>query len=276
MKKYLSLLFIAINVYGCYAPRYVYSPPAQIIPLLQKKNELEVSAFYSGSINAFKTAGNYNHGFDMQGAWAVTNHFALTLDESTNRERNGSNDTFFQNDSSVLSYKRNFTGFSAGYYTSLKNNSKMQLQVFGGAAFGSSKIFDDFSSNSSQVNKYHFSRVTKLFIQPALIYSPVKLFSASLSSRFTQVVFTNIRTNYTATELNNYILDSIGISPVFFWEPAVCYSVGFKKSPVKIRLQGSITVLLNHRFVEHHDTNVGIGMTYDFLRSKQKKPAASK
>ena len=40
---------------------------------------------------------------------------------------------------------------------------KMQFQVFGGAAFGSSKIFDDFTSNSIQVNKYHYSTGNKIF-----------------------------------------------------------------------------------------------------------------
>lgn len=262
-------------MYACYSPRYVYSPPTQNIPSLNKKNDLELSAFYAGSINAFEEKGNHNRGFDLQTAWAVSNHFAVMLNESARWEMNGGNDSFFPSDSSLLSYKRNFTEVGAGYFTSAGNNKKMQFQVFGGAAFGSSKIFDDFISNNVQVNKYHYSSVTKVFIQPALMYSPFKTFSTALSSRFTEVLFTHIRTNYTSSELDNYLLDSIGVSPVFFWEPAVCYTFGFKNFPVKFELQGSISILINHRFVEHRDGNLGIGLIYNFLKNTKNKPATS-
>lgn len=276
MKFIASVIFVSISIYSCYSPRYVYSPPTQNVPLLHKKNDLEFSAFYAGSVNAFEAKDNYNRGFDIHSAWAVSNHFAAMLNESIRWENNGGNDSFFPNDSSFLSYKRNYTEVGAGYFTSLENNNKMQLQVFSGAAFGSSKISDDFISNNVQMNKYHDSRVTKIFIQPAFIYSPAKNFSAALTSRFTAVMFTHIRTNYTSAELDNYILDSIAVSPVFFWEPAVSYTFGFKKFPVKFRIQGSISVLLNHRFVEHRSTNTAFGIEADFSKKKNNKAASSK
>jgi hypothetical protein len=275
MKIIISLFIISMSMHACYSPRYVYNPPTQNIPLLNKKNDLELSAFYAGSINAFKEKGNYNRGFDLHAAWAVSNHFAVMLNESVRWEKNGGNDSFFPNDSSFLSYKRNFTELGAAYFTSAGNNKKLQFQVFSGAAFGSSKIFDDFISNTIQVNKYHYSSVTKIFIQPALIYSLFKTFSTAFSSRFTEVLFTHIRTNYTSAELNNYVLDSISVSPVFFWEPAVNYTFSFKKFPVKFQIQGSITVLLNHRFVEHRNTNIGIGLIYKFPNNTKNKQAAS-
>ena len=275
MRKYIFLLFISIGVCSCYSPRYVYSPPTQNIPLLDKKNDVELSAFYGGAINFFKEKGNYNRGFDIQSAWAITSHFAVMINENSRWEKNGGNDSFFPADSSFLSYKRNFTEFGLGYFTTRGENIKMKFQAFGGAAFGSSKIFDDFISNSIHYNKYHYSNVTKLFIQPALIYSFFKNFSVALSSRFTEVIFTHIRTSYTPAELRNYLLDSIGVSPVFFWEPAVSYTVGFKKIPVKFQLQGALTVLLNRRFVEHRNSNIGLGITYNFKNAKQKKQAVS-
>jgi hypothetical protein len=264
-----------MSIHACYSPRYVYSPSTQNIPSLNKKNDFQFSAFYAGTINAFKEKGNYNRGFDFHTSWAPGNHFALMLNESVRWEKNGANDSFFPNDSSFLSYKRNFTEAGAGYFTSVENNKKMQFQVFGGVAVGSSKINDDFISNNVEVSKYHHSRVTKVFIQPALNYNLFTRLSTALSSRFTEVLFTHIRTNYTPAELNNYLLDSIGVSPVFFWEPAVNYTFSSKKLPVKFQLQGSITVLLNHRFVEHRNTNIAIGLIYNFLKIKENKPAAS-
>ena len=272
--KTISFFLISVSMYACYAPRYVYNPPTQNIPLLNKKNDFEVSAFYAGSLNPFRGKGDYNRGFDLQAAWAVSNHFAVMLNENVRWEKNVGNDSFFPTDSSMLSYKKNFTEVGAGYFTSAGNNKKLQFQIFGGTAFGSSKIFDDFTSNNVRLNKYHYSSVTKIFIQPALIYSVFRTFSTALSSRFTEILFRNIRTNYTPSELNNYKLDSISISPVFFWEPAVNYIFSFKKLPVKLQLQGSITVLLNHRFVEHRTSNIAIGLIYNFPKdAKNKQPA---
>jgi hypothetical protein len=274
MKFFFCFIVISSMLCSCYSPRYVYSPSTQNIPLLNKKNDLEFSAFYAGSLNAFKGKGNYNRGFDIQSAWAVSNHFALMVNESARWEKNGANDTFFYSDSSSLSYKRNFTEFGAGYFSLMHHNAKMKIQLFGGVAFGGSKITDDYFSNGIQTDKYHNSKVTKIFIQPALIYSPTKKFSGALTSRFTEVIFAHINTNYTLNELDNYILDSLNTSPVYFWEPAVSYTFGFKKVPVKIRVQGSITILINHRFVEHRTGNLALGVIADISQKKIKEPAS--
>lgn len=273
----IIIIFVLASSYlcSCYSPRYVYSPSTQNIPLLHKKNDLEFSAFYAGSINVFNEKGNSNQGLDIQAAWAFSNHFAAVLNESLRWEKDGGNDSFFPGDTSLLSYKRNFTEIGTGYFTSPGYNQKMQFQVFGGVAFGSSDISDKYISNNVQTNKYHNSNVTKIFIQPAVIYSPEKNFSTALTSRFTAVIFTHIHTNYTSGELDNYILDSLTVSPVYFWEPAVSYTFGFKKLPIKLRIQGSISVLLNHRFVEHRTGIVSLGIIAD-LPKKRTKGAASK
>lgn len=276
MKNILIGFFICCYISSCYTPRYVYSPSTQNVPSLDKKNDVELSANYGTSIDIFHSNGNYNHGLDLHTAWAFSNHFAMMLNENFRWESNGTNDTFFQGDSSFLTYQRNFTEMGAGYFTSMKKNKKMLFQVFAGAAFGSSKVSDDFFSNSILTKKYHISRVTKFYIQPAFIYKPGPRFSAALSSRFTEILFSHIRTNYTPTEQNNYLLDSITASPAFFWEPALTYTFGFKKFPFKFRMQGSISVLLNHRFIEHRSSNIGIGLVSGFTERKSKKKVDSK
>lgn len=276
IKNCFIFLFISIALSSCYAPRYVYGPSTQNIPLLNKKNDVELSAFYGGSLNDFKGEGNHNRGFDIHTAWAISNHFAIMFNESARWEKNGDNDTFFYNDSSSLSYKRNFTEFGFGYFSSVHHNEKMKFQVFGGIAFGTSKISDDYFSNGIQTDKYHNSNVTKIFIQPALIYSPTKLFSGALTSRFTEIIFAHINTNYTLAELDNYILDSLRTSPIYFWEPAVSYTFSFKKIPVKLRLQGSVSILLNHRFVEHRTGNIALGIIADISKRKKVKESDSK
>ena len=276
MRIFVAFFFVSITLNSCYTPRYVYSPPTQNIPSVHKKNDLEFSAFYAGSVNTFKTKDNYNQGFDIQSAWAASNHFAIILSESARWERNSSNDTYFANDSSLLSYKQNYLEIGGGYFNSPKANPKMQLQIFGGAAFGSSKISDNYRSNNTSTNKYHDSYVTKIFIQPAVLYSPFKNFLTTLSSRFTAVIFTHIHSNYTLNELDNYNLDSLTVSPVYFWEPAVSYTIGIKKFPIKFRIQGSISILLNKRFVEHRSSNIAFGIVSDFSQKKKSKAASTK
>lgn len=276
MKNILISFFICFYISSCYTPRYVYSPVTQNIPSIDKKNDVELSASYATSIDIFHSKSNYNRGLDLHAAWAFSNHFAIMLNENFRWERNSTNDTYFQGDSSFLTYKRNFIELAAGYFTSMKKSKKMQFQVFAGAAFGSSRISDDFFSNGILTKKYHQNRVTKLFIQPSFIYKPGSNFNAALSSRFTEILFSHIQTNYTSVELNNYLLDSLTFSPVFFWEPALTYTFGFKKFPFKFRVQGSVSVLLNHRFVEHRSSNIGIGLVSNFLNHKQKKSSGSK
>ncbi len=273
MKKIIFSFFISCFISSCYTPRYVYSPPTQNIPGISKKNDLELCANYGTSLDIFHSKSNYNHGIDLHTAWALANHFAIMVNENFRWESNNANDTYFQGDSSFLTYKRNFAEIGFGYFTPMKKNKKMQFQFFAGAAFGSSKISDDFSSNSILSKKYHQSRTTKFFIQPAFVYKPGANFNAALSTRFTEIVFSHIRTNYTSTELGNYLLDSLTFSPAFFWEPALTYTFGFKKFPFKFRLQSSISVLLNHRFIEHRSSNISIGLVSNFIQRKQKKRA---
>lgn len=276
MRSFILFFFVCVTLFACYTPRYVYSPTTQNIPSVAKKNDLEFSAFYAGSVNTFKTKDNYNQGFDMQSAWAASNHFAIILNESARWERNSGNDSYFANDTSLLSYQQNYVEIGGGYFSSSKANPKMQVQIFVGAAFGSSKISDNYRSNNITTNKYHNSYVTKIFIQPAVLYSPFKNFLTVLSSRFTAVIFTHIHSNYTANELDNYNLDSLTVSPVYFWEPAVSYTIGIKKLPIKLRIQGAISILLNKRFVEHRSSNVSFGIVSDFSQKKKAKAASLK
>ena len=273
MKKRIGLLLFltaGVSLHSCYSPRYVYSPVTQNIPQIHNKNDWEVAGSYSGSLPVFEEKGNYNSGFDIHTAWAFSKHFAVTVNRSFHWEKNGNNDTFYPGDTSLLSYKRNFSEMGIGYFASPLYNPKMQFQLFAGVAVGKSNIFDDYFSGNTQVRKYHESNVTKLYLQPAVNFTPSKYVSAALSSRFTAVIFTHIHSNYSPTELANYLLDSLTVSPVFFWEPGFTLTVGFKKMPVKIQAQGSLAVLLNHRFVEHRTGNFGLGIVADFSKKKIK------
>ena len=276
MKNIFAIICLCCYLSSCYTPRYVYSPVTQNIPSIDKKNDVEFIANYSTSVDLLRSKRNYNNGIDLHSAWAFSKHFAGMLNENIRWESNNTNDTYFAGDSSQLSYKRNFTEVAVGYFTPMKENRKMVFQVFFGVALGHSKISDQFFSNGSSISKYHQSRVSKLFVQPAFVYKLTSGFSTAISMRFTKTTFSKINTNYTDAELNNYLLDGLTFSPVYWWEPAMTYTFGLKKFPLKFRVQGTISVLLNHRFVEYRTSNVSIGIVYNPLHRKIKKEPPAK
>lgn len=144
----------------------------------------------------------------------------------------------------------------------------MKFQAFAGTAFGAFEINDHYISGGNVTEKYYHGKPVKIFVQPSITYHLFKNFWATLSSRTTAVIFNHIHTDYTPVELDNYILDSLTVSPVFFWEPAVNYTYAFKKFPVKVRLQGSLAILINHRFVEHRTGNIALGLVTDFQKKR--------
>ncbi|MGH2564928.1 MAG: hypothetical protein ACRDE5_10460, partial [Ginsengibacter sp.] len=124
--KNLQFIILLVSAFfcldSCYSPRYVYSPSVQNVPSLHRKNDLEFSGFYAGSFYAFKEKGNYNRGFNIHTAWAITNHLAVMFNQSYQWEKNGGNDSFFPADSSHLSYKRNFSEVGVGYFSPIEYN----------------------------------------------------------------------------------------------------------------------------------------------------------
>lgn len=268
MRRFTLLVLIASCLASCYSPRYVYGPSTQNIPLLQEKNDFEVSANYGGSLNVFQSYHNYNRGLDLHGAYALSDHFALMVNKNFRWERNGNPGTH-PKDSSNLFYKRNFTEIAAGYYTGLGRKTGTQFQVFAGAAFGKSKLSDQSILNGILLNKFFNDNVTKLFIQPALIGNISDNFAIAFSTRFTNVSFSNIQTDYTSEEVNKFQLDSLSHFNMLFWEPAINITFGFPDVPVKFRYQMGFAILTGGHFYWHRNTNVGIGIVYDFRSSKK-------
>ena len=269
MKKFLLIILIPVGFISCYSPRYVYSPATQNIPLLKQKNDVEAAVFYAGSYNLLASRENYNRGLDLHAAYAVSDHVGLMLNESIRWERNGNSETH-PRDSSSLFYKRHFTEAGIGYFTDLGKSSKSQFQVFGGMAFGKSNISDHGIFSGTQMQKFHNSTVTKIFIQPALIGNFSHNFSLAFASRITMAYFSNIQSNYTSEELQDYQLDSLSLSPLIFWEPALNLTFGFQDVPVKFRFQMALSVLVSKHFYWHRNSNIGFGVVYDFKSLKRK------
>ncbi len=204
-------------------------------------------------------------GYDLQAAYALTNHWAIQVNKFNRTERNAGDFDAGQRDSVVINYKRNLTEIGAGYYRALNDNKHAMFQVFGGVGFGKFS-FTDIGRNRNNVfhNRYHNMSITKIFIQPAFIIRGKRNFAASFSSRHSLIFFKKVITDYTATELNNYRLDSLTISPRILWEPCMLYNFGFKKVPgLQFEFQTGFSFLVSRRFADARFFNFSGGAVLD-------------
>ncbi|MEO6328087.1 MAG: hypothetical protein ABIO55_04110 [Ginsengibacter sp.] len=276
--KYVSLFILPV-FFSCYSPRYVYSPSTQHIPLVKKRGDFNVGGYFAtggGSSNiAHVGSQNYNAGMDLNSAYALSDHFAIMINKYNRWEKNNGANDFNIGDSSIIKYKRGLTELATGYFTVLRNHSKKSFfQLFAGVAFGKFQINDNSVNNGFHFSKFHNANIAKIFLQPAIIIGPQENFTASFSSRITEVFYNKINTNYSATELDNYLLTGLSSSPVFFWEPAMNYSYAFKKPKgVRVNLQSGFTVLLNKRFIDYRTINLALGITVnnDLFKKKVTK-----
>lgn len=261
--KSLSYFFIfagaLLILNSCYSPRYVYSPAAHNVPVLEKKGDSKLAANYSTNLAEDAV------GFDIQGAYAFTKHWAAQVNYFYRKEYRTGYDRSSSNDLSSVDYRRNLTEIAIGYYRQLKKTQPVFFQVFAGTGFGKFGFTDagaDF--NGVLRNRFHNTDITKLFIQPALQVKSRGSFIASFSSRYSLIYFKNIKTDYTATELENYKLDSLSYSPSLFWEPAMVFAFGHKKLPgINFEFQNGYSFLMSRRFVDYRSFNFSMGLLFD-------------
>ncbi|WP_462261405.1 hypothetical protein [Ferruginibacter sp.] len=267
---FFNFAFLLFCLSSCYTPRYMYSPSAHNVPVLTKKGDSKLAVNYSvnpvdNSVKDSIPVKAKARGYDLQAAYAITNHWAVQLNYFHRTERNAGDFDAGNRDSVVINYKRNLTEIGLGYFHALNENKRSFVQIFAGAGFGKFSFTDNGrDQNRIYRSHYHHVNVTKLFIQPALTVRGKRNFAASLSLRSSIIFFKNIATDYNATELNNYKLDSLSYSPRVFWEPAMVNTFGFKKLPgVQLEFQMGFAFLVSRRFVDARVFNISGGLLFD-------------
>ncbi len=261
-------LFVMVLVFSsCYSPRYVYSPSTQNIPQINKKGDVILGGYFASgggsSRHSYPHVHAYNLGMDLHSAYAMSDHFAVIINKYNRWEKNDGANDFNLGDSSIIKYHRGLTEFGAGYFTSMKRDREHNFfQVFAGVSFGKFRLNETSLNNGIPFTRFHNSKITKLFVQPGFILGQKKKFSTSFSSRFNAIFYNKIKTDYNSTELDNYLLDDLSSSPVFFWEPATTFSFGFKKlKSFRFNFQSDFAVLMNKRFIDYRTINFAFGIT---------------
>ncbi|MEO7445748.1 MAG: hypothetical protein ABIT96_09915 [Ferruginibacter sp.] len=270
MKNCLVLIFLwSCGAAGCYSPRYVYSTPAQNVPVLAKKGDAEIAAYYSTNLasrsdDASKNLSVKNNGYDIHAAYAYSRHGALQFSFAGRSETNDGN-YLSRRDSVTIKYRRFMMEAGIGYYQPLHDQQHFNFQFFAGMGTGHYRINEKRpnTSMSGETNFYHV-KALKVYLQPALLVNPYKTFNSGFSSRFSIVKLYDDKSDYFPQDLDNYKLDSLTRFPVIFWEPAFINSLGFKNIPaLRLEFQAVFTFLLSRNFVDARPFNFSAGIYLD-------------
>jgi hypothetical protein len=252
----------------------MYSPSATNVPVFTKKGDSKLAACYSNTAyGGHDVKSLYNYGFDIQAAYALNNHWLVLLNQANRYEKSTGNTETYYLDSNSIRYKRSMTELGAGFFTAVKDSSKLYVQLTGGIGFGKF-VLDDNGKDAinGYYNRYHQAGVTKLFIQPALQFRYSKNFSSSFASRFIVLWYHSIKTNYLPDEQQRYLLDDLVTSPRTFWEPAVINNFSFKKLPaLQFELQFGFAALISKRFIDYRSVNISAGAVLDIAAFRNKR-----
>lgn len=279
----LVICILTATQFSCYTPRYVYSPSAQNVPLLTEKGDAKFGALYSTNLTGTKTIddqsfkGNSN-GVDLHAAYAVSKSVAVQANFFSRSEINGGNFSGIS-DSSVIRYKRNLTEVGIGYFTNISEAELGQLsfQVFAGLGSGEFSFTDNSKDNNGlQTFNMHKAKVTKFYIQPAIMVRNKKKSMAAVSSRFSIINYGNVKTDYSADQLAIYELSELTKGPVVFWEPTFVNAIGIADLPIRVEYQVGLSVLMSRRFIDSRSFNFSIGIQSDFSKLFKKKAPAKK
>ncbi len=256
----LAIFIVTVSFTSCTTNRYIYSASPANNPYLTKKGNAELTGYYSSDANS-DPPREYARGIDLQGGYAVGDHWAVIAGYLNRRERDINNESSSGN--SFISYKRNFIDIGTGYFTSLNESKGLYFNLYGGYAVGK------FSFEEDNYRRYHESVIHKWFLQPGLNFITKEYFRMSFAGKISFVHYGDIKTTYTIEELSKYGLDRIAGKTICFFEPSFNVQFGTRKIPwVKIvfLMSGTSNYQPANTFLDVRGTNVSLGLSFDFFK----------
>lgn len=259
-----TILFAA----SCETPRHIYSPVAHNVPVLTQKGDSKIGAVYStNAVGEESKDGvkidNRSRGYDLHGAVAITNSFAIQAAHAYRWEK-----TTGGPDSITLRYKRNLTELGVGYYLPVNAKKNTFFQVFAGAGLGQFS----FTDNDKTGTYFHQANITKIYLQPAILFKSKGSFTTSVSLRFSGINYSKVKTNYTPNQLSDYYLEDLTGRAKWFFEPASVSSFGFKGLPgLKFEVQAGLSFLMAREYRDYRKFNFSIGSWLDMGQLFKKK-----
>ncbi|HET7116561.1 MAG TPA: hypothetical protein VFI29_08730 [Hanamia sp.] len=257
---------------SCTTRRYVYSASPANSPYFNKKGESELAGYFSSS--APNLPRGYANGFDLHGAYAISDHWALTTGYFNRKEKDiGMYNSNMPFDSSVIRYKRKLFGVGAGYFIAVNPKKTITFNMYGGMDFGKFSFTENGWENGIPGDRFHNSNITKWFIQPSINFMPGRYFHASIILKNSFVHYGGITTSYTTDELDYYSLNKIANKTIYFIEPAWDIQLGLPEIPwLKVDMMWSFvsTHIFDNTLLDVRGLNFSIGLSTDLSQIRKK------
>jgi hypothetical protein len=205
--------------FSCRVPRYAYAPARVNAPLFQQKNEIQMN----GSIAVL-------NGLDGSGAYAFTSHFGAMLNGYAQNDWNGGNDYGYLHPQKI-EYRRRAIDLGAGVYSQI-DSTQMHVELFAGVGTGkfsleeNGKIYHPNGTDSSYSRNYKCN-LQRVFIQPAFGISSSNL-QLIFFTRFMFQRFHQVKTDYAANEIIDYLIPESSGRFYSFIEPGLTFRAFFK------------------------------------------------
>lgn len=243
----LFVLFLGFT--GC-QPCF-YAPSAHNVPLFTEKGQVNGTASYQ--------FGTISFGWNIQGAVAVTDHFAL-MGNYNHYRGNAKTSPWFEEEFESF-FRSNMGEGGLGYY--MPFGDQMVFEAYAGAGGSSINTDYDWYDNTGTSTV----KTTCYFIQPAIGYYN-KHMQLAFSSRFRFVDFRDISYSSTLVEDAKEYLDDLQLSHVStFLEPAFTFRIGSEN--VKFQLQTMFSLPVGDMEVTEYDPfNINFGIFF-FIQKKK-------
>lgn len=222
MRLLVGLLILSISTLmaSCTQPRYVYNPPVRNLHYFKQKGQVKLAADWATgpSRNDGGGSDSYDHGFDLQAAYAVSDHWALMASYYNRKESD--NISIFSSSSinqySKIDYKRNGYEFAASYFRPLSTTKESFFHLDGGIGFANNSLVDKGTFDSLGMTRNYSDKMSRIFFQPGF-YTILDGFQFGMGARIQWQFFNNVQTSYRPAELAAYSLS--GLNQIFNFEP---------------------------------------------------------
>lgn len=256
MKKLITIvLILAVALSSC--THYYYLPNTQNVPLFKEKNEYRL---FVGSIKENEILST-----EVQGAYSVTNHFAVMANFMSAMGGDQSKNNWG---------KGNYLDCAIGYY---KPFDKFAVfEIYGG--FGASNQHHQYQLSSSSFSggatTYYNSGTadlsfTKFFIQPSIGLT-FKAFDIALSSRLCNLSFYKIDNQIDMQNPEFYFLDTLAQNRnPYLLETALTIRGGWKYAKIQLQI-GGIQKFTNQN-LHFRTSHVSIGIYFTIAQRYWRK-----
>jgi hypothetical protein len=261
-----------LSLTACGVQRYVYSPPPATVTYFNEKGDNKIAAVISTGSNDGNSRGNtYNKGYDIQGGYALSNHFFVGGSYFHRKEGESADGSYNYFDTSTINYKRNIIEVGGGCFLPLNNRRTSTFNVYAAYGFGRFK-FDDYGLlNGLPYDRNFSNKISKYSLQFGFNFMPSDYFHLSLTGKFSFVHFGATSTNYTNTELSYFNLNDISNSTTRFFEPTINTQIGIPQCKWMM-LDMSITFCTDNNYVNKREVNASIGLSFNLnSRGNSKK-----